>query len=68
MIAPLCTFPVERMKTPGIEAKKAYFARVRRSNYAASLRLEGFDVSPADATRALPAREAILRIYRKRQP
>ncbi len=56
------------MKTPGIEAKKAYFARVRRSNYAASLRLEGFDVSPADATRALPAREAILRIYRKRQP
>lgn len=32
------------MSDPSLEAKKAYFSKVRRSNYAASLRLEGFTV------------------------
>lgn len=33
------------MSAPSLQAKKAYFAKVRRRNYAASLRLEGFDAS-----------------------
>jgi hypothetical protein len=32
------------MSDPSLEAKKAYFAKMQRSNYAASLRLEGFTV------------------------
>lgn len=32
------------MSNPSFEAKKAYFAKIRKSNYAASLRLEGFEV------------------------
>jgi hypothetical protein len=30
-----------------LEEKNAYYAKVRQSNYAASLRLEGFDTTPA---------------------
>jgi hypothetical protein len=37
-----------------LQIKKAYFARVRRSNYIASLRLAGFQVTPADVERPLP--------------
>ena len=48
------------MSNISLEAKRAYYARVRRSNYIASLRLEGFDVTPADATRELPTRQAAL--------
>ncbi len=33
------------MKTDDHAAKTAYFAKVRRRNYMASLRLEGFDLS-----------------------
>ncbi|MBK3880658.1 YhfG family protein [Stutzerimonas stutzeri] len=43
-----------------LEAKRAYYARVRRSSYIASLRLVGFDVTPADADRELPTRQAAL--------
>ncbi|MCY1278973.1 hypothetical protein D3C76_1825030 [compost metagenome] len=55
------------MPTPSLQAKKAYYAKARQSNYVASLRLEGFDVSPADAERKLPSREAVLGAYRARQ-
>jgi hypothetical protein len=55
------------MPAPSLQAKKAYFAKVRQSNYAASLRLEGFDVTPADADRKLPTREAALDAYRNKQ-
>lgn len=48
------------MSSPSLQIKKAYFARVRRSNYIASLRLAGFQVTPADAERPLPSREAVL--------
>ena len=48
------------MSHPSLQIKKAYFARVRRSNYIASLRLAGFQVTPADAERPLPSREAVL--------
>ncbi|MBD2860154.1 DUF2559 domain-containing protein [Spongiibacter sp. KMU-158] len=40
------------MKFQTLEEKKAYFATVRRRNYAASLRLEGLD--PAAAERKQP--------------
>lgn len=48
------------MKSPSFEAKKAYCAKTRQSNYAASLRLEGFDTSRSDGTRKLPTREAVI--------
>lgn len=55
------------MPALSLQAKKAYFAKVRQSNYAASLRLEGFDVTPADADRKLPTRAAVLDAYRNKQ-
>ena len=36
------------MSKPSLEAKKAHFAKIRQSNYTASLRLEGFKVSRSD--------------------
>lgn len=51
------------MTAISIATKKAYFARVRRSNYAASLRLEGFRSEAGDAGRDLPSREVIVRHY-----
>jgi hypothetical protein len=55
------------MPTPSLDAKKAYCAKTRKSNYAASLRLEGFDSSPADAERRLLSREELLISYRNKQ-
>ncbi|MEO9334976.1 YhfG family protein [Ectopseudomonas guguanensis] len=48
------------MSHPSLQIKKAYFAKVRRSSYIASLRLAGFQATPADAERPLPSREAVL--------
>ncbi|MGS1107788.1 YhfG family protein [Achromobacter anxifer] len=53
------------MKNTSLQAKLDYWAKVRRSNYAASMRLEGYPVTPADAKRELPSRESVLRAYRK---
>lgn len=53
------------MKTLSVEAKRAYFAKTRRSNYIASLRLEGFSVQRADASRKLPSRETLVNRYSK---
>lgn len=53
------------MKTSSYEAKKAYWVQIRQSNYAASLRLEGFGTTRVDATRRLPTRAAALNTYRK---
>ncbi|WJN58671.1 YhfG family protein [Pseudomonas sp. SO81] len=36
------------MSKPSLEAKKAYFAATRKANYAASLRLEGFEVCKSE--------------------
>ncbi|SHM96458.1 Protein of unknown function [Pseudomonas asturiensis] len=55
------------MPTLSIQAKKAHFAKVRRSNYAASLRLEGYSTTPLDAERPLATREELLNIYRNKQ-
>lgn len=41
---------------PSFEAKQAYCARVRRSNYLASLRLEGFSVERKEVTGELNER------------
>jgi hypothetical protein len=54
------------MSPPSLQIKKTYFARVRRSNYFASLRLAGFQVTPADAERPLPSREAVLSLLRSK--
>lgn len=48
-----------------LKAKKAYAAKTRRSNYAASLRLEGFKVTVEDGERKLPSREEVLQAFVK---
>ncbi len=48
--------------------KQAYYEKVRRSNYLASLRLDGFDTSPADLDKPLPTREEVLEKYRLDDP
>jgi len=53
------------VKGISLETKKAAWEKTRRSNYAASLRLEGFDVTPDSAERKLPSKEELLRHYRK---
>ena len=47
------------------QQKQDYYDKVRRSNYLASLRLEGFDTSRADADKPLPSRESVLNKYRQ---
>jgi hypothetical protein len=51
------------MPTLSLAAKKAYCAKTRKSNYAASLRLEGFATTPQDAERPLASREELLKTY-----
>lgn len=53
------------VKKTSLQAKVAYCAKTRRSNYVASLRLEGYEVTEAESKRELPEREAVLRTYRK---
>ncbi|SEP59634.1 hypothetical protein SAMN05216600_10130 [Pseudomonas cuatrocienegasensis] len=53
------------MGTLSFEAKKAYAARTRKSNYLASLRLEGFKTSLADSNSKLPSRDEILNALAK---
>jgi hypothetical protein len=53
------------VKTLSLQAKAAYCAKSRQSNYVASLRLEGYSVKPADAERKLPTREAVLKTYQQ---
>jgi hypothetical protein len=47
------------------QQKQAYYEKVRRSNYLASLRLEGFDTNRSDAERPLPSRESVIEKYRQ---
>lgn len=51
------------MRELTFEQKQDHYDSVRRSNYLASLRLEGFDTTRADADKPLPSREAVLRKY-----
>ncbi|AZV25876.1 MULTISPECIES: YhfG family protein [unclassified Pseudomonas] len=49
------------MEKLSLQTKKAWFAKQRRANFAASLRLEGFVPSPTDGDIKLPTRAAALR-------
>lgn len=53
------------MRELTFEQKQDHYDSVRRSNYLASLRLEGVDTTRADADKPLPSREAVLRKYLK---
>lgn len=46
-----------------LKAKKNYFAKSRRSNYVASMRLEGMPVSESDAAKKPASRKAVLKAY-----
>lgn len=48
-----------------LEAKKAYFARTRRANYIASLRLEGFAVDRKESAQPLSAKTELVTRYRR---
>ncbi|MBN6773367.1 DUF2559 domain-containing protein [Pseudomonas granadensis] len=52
------------MEKLSLETKKIWFAKHRRANFAASLRLEGFAPSPCDGEIKLPSREAALKAVR----
>jgi hypothetical protein len=47
------------------QQKQDYYEKVRRSNYLASLRLEGFDTTRSEAEKPLPSRESVLSKYRQ---
>lgn len=53
------------MGTISLETKKAYAAKTRKSNYLASLRLEGFKTTLSDGERKLPSREEVLKAFVK---
>ncbi|WP_285416926.1 YhfG family protein [Pseudomonas sp. efr-133-TYG-5] len=53
------------MEKLSLTAKKTWFARYRKTNFAASLRLEGFVPSPCEGDIKLPSREAALRAVRR---
>ena len=48
------------MSSPSVQAKKAYFAKVRKANYSASLRLEGFVVQKDGAMKKHASRKAAV--------
>ena len=52
------------MTSTSLQTKKAYYAKVRQSNYAASLRLSGFDVNTEAATHPLPTLKSVIDSYR----
>ncbi|MBP23445.1 YhfG family protein [Alcanivorax jadensis] len=53
------------MSSPSLKTKKAYFASVRRRNYEASLRLEGFDVTPRASGSRFVSKEDAIRFHRR---
>lgn len=54
------------MATDTVKAKKAYFAKVRRKNYIASLRIEGFDVNGHTAGDKLPSKAEAVATYKRK--
>ena len=48
------------MSSSSLQAKKAYFAKARKANYAASLRLEGFVVQKHGAVKKHASRKAAV--------
>jgi hypothetical protein len=60
----LATQEYAAMSELTFEQKQDHYHKIRRSNYLASLRLEGFDTQPTDVDKPLPTREAVLAKYR----
>ncbi|WP_213876345.1 YhfG family protein [Pseudomonas sp. dw_358] len=56
------------MPPTDLQVKKDCYRKVRQSNYAASLPLEGFNTTPQDGERILSTREAVLKMYRAKTP
>jgi hypothetical protein len=48
-----------------LQEKRDLYARMQRSNYLASLRLEGFITTPDDVQKPLQTRAAVIEKYRK---
>ena len=48
------------MSSASLQAKKAYFAKVRKANYSASLRLEGFVVQKDGVLKKHASRKAAV--------
>lgn len=48
------------------QQKQAHYDKVRRSNYLASLRIEGFETTPADVEKSLSSRIEVLERYRQK--
>lgn len=55
------------MIPPSLKTKKAYFASVRRRNYAASLRLEGFDVPEKSFEPRFSSKEDAVRFHSRQK-
>ncbi|MGB1921741.1 YhfG family protein [uncultured Alcanivorax sp.] len=55
------------MSSPSLKAKKAYFAKVCRRNYAASLRLEGFDVPRKTSEPRFSSKEEAVRFHSRQR-
>ena len=53
------------MPNVSLKTKQAYFAKVKRANYKASMHLEGFTLPSTDTTLT---REAILAKYHRSRP
>ncbi|SDM27405.1 Protein of unknown function [Modicisalibacter muralis] len=51
------------MPNVSLKAKQAYFAKVKRANYAASLRLEG--VNMVSSPQPMGSKAAVLKRYRQ---
>ncbi|WP_417214859.1 YhfG family protein [Alcanivorax sp.] len=55
------------MISPSLKTKMAYFASVRRRNYAASLRLEGFDVPEKASEPRFSSKEEAVRFHSRQR-
>ncbi|WP_202802688.1 YhfG family protein [Alcanivorax hongdengensis] len=55
------------MISPSLKTKRAYFASVRRRNYAASLRLEGFDVPEKTSEQRFSSKEEAVRFHSRQR-
>ncbi|WP_133859247.1 MULTISPECIES: YhfG family protein [Pseudomonas] len=53
------------MSQPNLDSKRRYFVRVRQANYAASLKLEGFDLKSDDPETVGLDKQALLAHYRR---
>ncbi|RON58771.1 YhfG family protein [Pseudomonas frederiksbergensis] len=56
------------MSESTLKRKQDYYEKVRSSNYLASLHIAGFDTSPADLDKPLPARDEVLTKYQQDKP